>query len=136
MPIATGRPDTKDLAAAGKFGASIRKKMDAGDRLEDISSPDVPGNFPYKIWQPAIGISPAIDYDTCTACTTCIAVCPMGAISLKDVIRTDPHECMHCSACIRVCPAKARSWKDPGILRSAQWLSENCKKRKEPETFI
>jgi ferredoxin len=136
MPIATGRPDQRDLAAAGKFGASIRKKMDAAGSLHEISSIDVPGNFPYKVWQPTVGFSPAIDHALCTVCTTCIAVCPMAAISLRDEITNDPRECIHCSACIRICPVKARSWQDPNILRSAQWLSENCGKRKEPETFI
>jgi ferredoxin len=135
-PIATGRPDERDLAAAGKFGASIRKKMDAAGSLQEISSPDVPGNFPYKTWQPSTDVCPSTDHALCTVCKTCIAVCPKGAISLRDVIRTDPHECIFCGACIRICPVKAHSWEDPGILRSAQWLSANCRKRKEPETFI
>jgi len=53
---------------------------------------------------------PKIDPDICTGCGTCIDVCPMGAISLKDrTAYIDESKCGNCRLCINECPVEAIS---------------------------
>lgn len=52
---------------------------------------------------------PYIDYSKCTACGTCIEVCPVQVFtkeSDKTVVKR-PDECIQCRACEVSCPAKA-----------------------------
>ncbi len=49
-----------------------------------------------------------IDKDKCIGCGTCVAICPVGAISFEDnkaVI--DKNKCIHCGACQASCPVEA-----------------------------
>jgi NADH:ubiquinone oxidoreductase subunit F (NADH-binding)/NAD-dependent dihydropyrimidine dehydrogenase PreA subunit/(2Fe-2S) ferredoxin len=50
-----------------------------------------------------------IDPDTCTGCTTCVQVCPSGAISgeKKQPHVIDQSKCIKCSACYEVCRVEA-----------------------------
>ena len=52
---------------------------------------------------------PIIDYKKCTACKTCIDVCPMDVFAEeKDkVVVKKPKECIGCKACEVQCPEKA-----------------------------
>ncbi len=53
-------------------------------------------------------VAPAVDPGGCTACGTCVAHCPSGAIALasgKALI--DPGACIGCADCIVVCPEHA-----------------------------
>ena len=44
----------------------------------------------------------------CTACETCLDVCPAGAIHMENWIAiVSPELCVDCGACIDVCPSKA-----------------------------
>ncbi len=50
-------------------------------------------------------VAPAVDPDGCTACGTCVAHCPAGAVALvsgKALI--DARACIGCADCIVVCP--------------------------------
>jgi ferredoxin len=133
-PIASGRPDTRDLAKAKEFGASIRDKGNNARAPEEMPALQIPGNFPYKQWnQP--DASPVIDETKCVACKRCVSVCPMGVASPERPI-AGQNKCICCSACIKICAAKARSWEGTPVAGSANWLFENCKKRKDPEVFL
>ncbi len=50
-----------------------------------------------------------IDKEKCIGCGTCVAICPVGAISLdadgKAVI--DKEKCINCGACKATCPVDA-----------------------------
>ena len=48
-----------------------------------------------------------INPDLCVACGTCIAECPVGAISEGDVYVIDPDLCIDCGSCAGVCPQEA-----------------------------
>ncbi len=45
--------------------------------------------------------------DSCVACGTCLAECPVGAISEGDIYKIDPDTCIECGACAAVCPNDA-----------------------------
>ena len=48
--------------------------------------------------------------DDCTACGSCIDVCPSEAISEGDPIYViDPDKCTDCGDCAEVCPSEAIS---------------------------
>jgi|TARA_B100002003_G_C14111703_1_gene534705 NAD-dependent dihydropyrimidine dehydrogenase PreA subunit len=52
---------------------------------------------------------PKIDYEKCTACGTCVEVCPVDVFEKKGdkVEVAKPDECIGCRACEAQCPAKA-----------------------------
>lgn len=45
--------------------------------------------------------------DSCLACGTCQAECPVGAIQEGDIYSIDADACIDCGACQSVCPAGA-----------------------------
>jgi ferredoxin len=136
MPIAAGRPDRQDLAAAERFGELIREKLKKNPVLDDMPALWVPGDFPYKEWDLPSGISPLSSETLCNLCEICSSVCPTAAITVEETVRTDPDVCILCSACIKKCSTGARGWADPGIMLGRKWLSENCRARKEPEMYF
>jgi ferredoxin len=135
-PIAVGRPDAADLAAAEEFGRQIRRKLETLDREAAYPLLAVPGNFPYRQGNPLAGIAPVSREDVCVRCGECAPVCPMEAIRLAETVETDAGRCIHCCACVRACPTGARVMEHPGLLEIAQRLTTNCAVRKESETFL
>ena len=45
--------------------------------------------------------------ESCVACGTCAATCPVGAISEGSPIYVISDECVECGACAAVCPVAA-----------------------------
>ncbi len=135
-PVAPGRPDTKDLHEAMEFGKLIRKKMRELRALDELSSLQVPGNFPYRERLKEPKISPVSQEGACTMCGDCVRVCPTGATAAGDRIMTDLNACILCSACVKSCPTGARGWDDPWIEQVAEWLATTCRERKAPEIYL
>ncbi|MCS7281040.1 MAG: 4Fe-4S binding protein [Desulfobacterota bacterium] len=51
---------------------------------------------------------PRIVKDLCTGCESCLAVCPVEAISIfEGVANIDEEFCEECGMCFSSCPAKA-----------------------------
>ena len=50
-----------------------------------------------------------VDKETCVGCGACVAVCPVGAISLEDKAHIDADSCIGCGACVNACPVGAIS---------------------------
>jgi ferredoxin len=135
-PIACGRPDAQDLEKAKGFGELIREKMREMCTLDEMPFLQVPGDFPYKEWDPPSGISPITDEIQCTLCAICASICPTAAIAVGDTIMTDQKACILCSACVKNCSTGARVWDNPWTKWAANWVSTNCRERKEPEMYL
>ncbi len=50
-----------------------------------------------------------VDKETCVGCGACVAICPVGAISLEDKAHIDADSCIGCGACVNGCPVGAIS---------------------------
>jgi ferredoxin len=49
-----------------------------------------------------------VDIEKCSACESCIEICPTEAISLVDGhAYIDPDECIECGSCLAECPEEA-----------------------------
>ena len=135
-PIASGRPDVQDLEKAKRFGELIRKKVSEMRTLDEMPSLQVPGNSPYKEWDPPSDISPITDKTQCTLCGMCATICPTAAITVGTTVITDQKACILCSACVKACSTGARAWDNPWTRWAADWVSTNCRERKEPEMYL
>jgi ferredoxin len=136
VPIANGRPDSRDVQKARDFGAKIKEKVAALPSPEAPIDLKIPGRFPYEAdGARSMAVSPVTTEDTCTVCGTCAGVCPTAAISINGSVATDIALCIRCCACVKNCPTGARVWEDGMIKKIATWLNENCRTRKEPQIF-
>ncbi|MDY6914904.1 MAG: 4Fe-4S binding protein [Candidatus Cloacimonadota bacterium] len=49
-----------------------------------------------------------INKELCDVCSTCVAVCPVAAITISEFEAViDNEKCIECGKCITVCPIKA-----------------------------
>ncbi|MCD4672451.1 MAG: 4Fe-4S binding protein [Anaerolineaceae bacterium] len=135
-PLSVGRPDAVDLAKAAQFGESVHAKLEGMTSLDDLSPLVLPGNRPYRDLKQWENLMPETDEALCTLCGDCADVCPTGAVTVKDSVQTDGEKCIVCCACIKVCPTGARMMHNKRILKTANWLFENCSERREPEVFL
>ncbi len=46
---------------------------------------------------------PQIDAERCTACSACVDVCPLGALTLNEVAEVNRDVCVGCSVCVPSC---------------------------------
>ncbi|BHH81922.1 4Fe-4S binding protein [Desulforhopalus sp. 52FAK] len=133
LPIANDRPDEIDLSIAHDFGTKVMQKLTESQTAAPVT---VPGNIPYKDGMPNLPFAPIVDTENCTQCEECLAVCPTGAIQLKDTIEINPEDCTFCCACIKTCPVTCITITNTPMAEKAEALHTNCQTRKEPELFI
>ena len=50
---------------------------------------------------------PVIDEEKCTACGSCIEICPVKALELEDVAKVDIETCIGCGVCVTHCDMNA-----------------------------
>lgn len=135
VPIARGRPDGLDLLQAVDFGTRIEgtvKALRSPDAQADLK---IPGRFPYEGGARSMTVAPVSKEGACVLCGTCASTCPTGAIQTEESVATSMELCIRCCACIKNCPEGARYWENGTMREIAQWLSENCSSRKEPQIF-
>jgi ferredoxin len=136
IPIANGRPDSQDVQKAMEFGKKIKEKITVLRSIDAQMDFEVPGSFPYEAsGARPMAVSPVTREDICTVCGTCASVCPSAAISVKKSVTTKVERCIRCCACIKNCPEGARFMEDSAWKDIANWLNQNCRMRKEPQTF-
>jgi len=128
--VATDRPDDDDLRIAVDFASAINLKLESGD----LSTPEIPGNRPYKDGMPDMPFKPVVS-DACSSCGDCALVCPMGIIDPKSPTET-ADGCILCCACVKTCPNEARSFTAERLMQIKAMLEEKCLDRKEPELFV
>lgn len=115
--IAAGRPDADDLAQLTDFA----KKISAKPLTEAPALTNIPGNRPYKDWQP-MPVVPQVS-DSCIRCGLCSATCPTQAIPSGQPHTTDPQKCILCLRCTTICPQQARSLPQQAQALIAQKLA-------------
>jgi Fe-S-cluster-containing hydrogenase component 2 len=52
----------------------------------------------------------AVDSEKCTGCESCVASCPLEAITIQESVAVvDKDTCGDCGACVDACPSEAIS---------------------------
>lgn len=128
--VAAGRPDRQDKIQMHSFALQIIEKLKNGPN----STPDVPGNRPYKQWQkmPAVPLaSPA-----CIRCGLCAKRCPAGAIPAGQPNETNPQRCILCMRCVALCPQNARALPPQAEEAIRAKLAPVADIRRENELFL
>jgi ferredoxin len=135
-PIASGRPDVKDIEKAVEFGKKIRERIEKTKDLEDIPSLHVSGNYPYMERQQLGAAFPIVKEELCNMCGKCAEVCPTATITLATTVTIKQDTCIECFACVKNCPTNAIIFENPILKEVAKWLSTNYSERKEPEIYL
>ncbi|MEG0874603.1 MAG: 4Fe-4S binding protein [Clostridiales bacterium] len=101
--VAQGRPNEKDQQEMAEFAAKILVKLSK----DPNAKVEVPGNSPYKPWQP-LPVTPLVSAD-CDECGRCAKNCPTQAIDKENLKATNPDKCILCMRCVVQCHTKARA---------------------------
>lgn len=127
---ATGRPDENDKAQLEAFAEKIKARLEKGD----CSTPDLPGNRPYKELKTA-AMKPDVA-DNCVNCKKCARECPVEAISFDNVKEIDSSKCFSCMHCVAACPTGARK-NAPELTKAfEERLRERCADDKPNKLYL
>ena len=144
FPIATNRPDAKDLQALEDFGTKICKKIRASPSEIGIEG------IPLRIGENYLrdrdewpenrthGLAMVSDTsNSCSRCNLCADQCPLGAIE-STTLEVNDYDCVRCFACVRVCPTNTRKMIfNPDMSQRVNNLFSNAvKNRMEPKYFV
>ena len=72
-------------------------------------------------------LGPKVNPDKCIGCNTCVRVCPLGNIDLKDKKAIIGDNCTACLACVHVCPQQAVSTNGRETLKERQYRHPDIK---------
>ena len=72
-------------------------------------------------------LGPKVNPDKCIGCNTCVRVCPLGNIDLKDKKAIIGDNCTVCLACVHVCPQQAISTNGRETLKERQYRHPDIK---------
>ncbi|PTW60856.1 4Fe-4S dicluster protein [Breoghania corrubedonensis] len=127
-----GRGEPRRIAAFGGkrdvARAVIGELRATGDAAADVIA--LPAGAPYgRI---------SIDTDGCTLCLSCVAACPMGALSdnpERPQVRFTEAACVQCGLCADTCPEKVISL-EPRYDLGAEAMSARILNEEKPATCI
>lgn len=101
----------RTLADAGRRVAAVAEAVSRGERTMPRFSPAgfvIHGLFYPRFLAGVHGADAKFTVDDrCTACGTCVAVCPVGNVRLEEGRPRWLHSCEQCMACIQHCPTEA-----------------------------
>ena len=129
---AAGRPDAKDQQELQDYAKKILEKINSS--VAETSTPQIPGNSPYKKAGGA-GLVPKAN-SNCTNCGLCAKNCPAQAISKENFKVTDNKKCISCMRCVAKCPQSARKVNGAMVSAAALAMKKACSARKENELYI
>ena len=129
---AAGRPDAKDKKELQNFAKKILDKIN--NSAADTSTPQIPGNYPYKK-AGGVGLVPKAD-NKCTNCGLCAENCPAQAINKENLKVTDSKKCISCMRCVVKCPQSARKVNGAMVSVAALAMKKACSTRKQNELYI
>lgn len=129
---ATGRPDAKDQSELNCFAQKILEKINGN--LTEVTTPQIPGNRPYK----KTGVASLVPKASsrCTNCGLCAAQCPAQAIRKENPKSTDSKKCISCMRCVAQCPQSARKVNEAVVSALVFALKKACTERKENELYL
>lgn len=127
---AAGRPDISDEKEIDIFAEKILDKLNR----QKYSSPNLPGNRPYKKRGNG-GLIPKVSKD-CTQCGLCAEKCPVQAIDKHCPNMTDSQKCISCMHCVQICPKNARTINKTMLLVVSTALKKECSIHKNYELYI
>jgi ferredoxin len=136
LPLSEGRPHREDLDRARELGAAFGRLAGAEFAGAEAGTLSLPGNRPYRDRKPRSGESPITDADECILCGACEEACPLGIVSVTDVVTTQASECIYCCACVKACPNGSRRIGSDHILHVAEWLDRNHGASRASELFL
>ena len=139
--LATGKPDSEELAVVAEFASRISDKL----ACEDYSMKSTIGEkLPEEYYVPLkedgtpakfLKAAPKVDMSLCTGCKKCAEACPMGSIDMNDPANITGI-CIKCQSCIKKCPAGARHFDDEAFLSHRRMLMKNYSELKKTEYFL
>ena len=133
-PIATDRPNIKDLELATAFAEESSTILKSAKNSNNLAFSELPGNRPYKPYG-QFPIYPTTSSDLCNKCAKCSLLCPTKAIAKAAPDNTDQTRCLSCGRCILVCPKEARSFSGELYDEKLKYFLDNFAKPNEPEFF-
>lgn len=131
--VGNGRPDLSDkeyLATFAEKSFSLLERIPDTTNLPDLQ---VKGNYPYKV-PGNIPLKPKGD-KLCNECNTCIRLCPVQAIKVKNPRKTNTKICIACGRCVLVCPQKSRKFRGLLYKIARKKFVATYSGRKEPEVL-
>lgn len=128
--IAAGRPDASDIEKLQQFGKKIAEKIASNN----ITTPDIPGNRPYRA-PSSFSMIPHVT-SKCNKCGLCASKCPAESINKDDPTITDHSRCISCMRCITLCPNQSRVLNPVKLAACTAMLKSKAGTRKKPELFM
>ena len=126
------RPDIEDLHELESFGKKIAGAIEQSD-IREKAAITLPGNRPYK--NAGSGPVPSVG-NSCEGCGACAKMCPVEAIDIYNVKKTDKEKCISCMKCISFCPRSARKIGSVMHFVIKTMLKKPCRERKMNELFV